>query len=801
MAEAAGRHGFHMIRGLQVKGGFLDGLRVGFDQNLNCIIGGRGTGKTTVLEVLRWALDHMPDRGASPNLWRNIDKLIRANLGKGVVEVEIETDSGLRYRVRRGNDDAAIVMNSAGEPVEIDIGRVAFFLFAVSDGIAESTSVYRIDIDIAEDTVAPGRPRNLTAVPGNGAVALRWEAPSHPGSSAIVRYEVRHAAGDAVPPATAWESVGLTFTHPVTGLADGERHTFEVRAVNSSSPSEGTAAQVQDTPSATLTPSVSMEEEEVRVAEDAGTAVVTVSLDRPSGAALSVPWYTADDTAVSPDDYIGGQGSVTFAPGETRNTISVRIVDDVLREDPVDGRHEQFLVLPSRGDGYRLKNGGEALSVVIEDNDGDGPVTRDDTRPPLLTQATVDGRTLTLTYDKALDGASVPAASDFAVTAAGSTVNVHRVSVAGSTVTLTLATAVQAGETVTLDYTPGANPTQDAAGNDAVPLSGQTVTNNNGRPVLTGATVNGSTLTLTYDKALDGASVPAASDFAVTAAGSTVNVSGASVAGSTVTLTLATAVEAGQTVALDYTPGANPIQDAAGNDAAALSGQTVTNNTGRPVLTGATVNGSTLTLTYDKALDGASVPAASDFAVTAAGSTVNVSGARVAGSTVTLTLATAVEAGQTVALDYTPGANPIQDAAGNDAVPLSGQTVTNNTSGGGPITTPPGAPASLTTMPGDTRVVLTWSAPVDDGGSPVTGYEYRYAAGTSVPEDTPWQSAGLNLERTVAELTNGQQYAFEVRAMNSAGPGAAARTAATPLGVPTAPESLSAILVYCYKSL
>ena len=277
---------------------------------------------------------------------------------------------------------------------------VAFFYFAVSDGAAESASVYTMTIDIAEDTIAPGRPRNLTAVPGNGAVALHWEAPSSPGSSAIVRYEVRHAAGDAVPPATAWESVGLTFTHPVTGLADGE-HTFEVRAVNSSSPSEGTAAQVQDTPSATLTPSVSMEEVEVRVAEDAGTAVVTVVLDRPSTSALTVPWYTADDTAVSPDDYIGGQGSVTFAPGETRNTISVRIVDDALREDPVDGRHEQFLVLPSRGDGYRLQHGGEALSVVIEDNDGDGPVTGD-TRPPLLTQATVDGRTLVLTYDEAL---------------------------------------------------------------------------------------------------------------------------------------------------------------------------------------------------------------------------------------------------------------------------------------------------------------------------------------------------------------------------------------------------------------
>ena len=205
-------------------------------------------------------------------------------------------------------------------------------------------------------------------------------------------------------------------------------------------------------------------------------------------------------------------------------------------------------------------------------------------------------------------------------------------------------------------------------------------------PAITGAAVNGSTLILTYDEALDGASVPAAGDFVVTAAGSAITVNGVSITGSTVTLTLATAVEANQTVTLAYTPGANPIQDAAGNDAALLSRQTVTNNTGGttdvtpPALSGATVNGSTLVLTYDEALDGASVPAAGDFAVTAAGSPITVNGVSITGSTVTLTLATAVEANQAVTLAYTPGANPIQDAAGNDAALLSRQTVTNNTS-------------------------------------------------------------------------------------------------------------------------
>jgi ABC-type lipoprotein export system ATPase subunit len=127
MAETTARNAFHVIRGLQVKGGFLDGVRVAFDDNLNCVIGGRGTGKTTVMEILRWALDQMPDQRTSPILRRNIEKLVQANLGTGVVEVEIQTDSGLRYLVRRGYGGAAMVMNSAGEPVEIDIGRGTIF--------------------------------------------------------------------------------------------------------------------------------------------------------------------------------------------------------------------------------------------------------------------------------------------------------------------------------------------------------------------------------------------------------------------------------------------------------------------------------------------------------------------------------------------------------------------------------------------------------------------------------------------------------------------------------------------------
>src|SRR6478735_5904688 len=127
VAETTTRNAFHVICSLGVKGGFLDGFQVAFDEQLNCIIGGRGTGKTTVLEILRWALDHMPDQKTSAIHWRHIDKLVQANLGNGVVEVDIQTESGLRYKVRRSYGQPPMIMNSVGEPMQIEIGRGSIF--------------------------------------------------------------------------------------------------------------------------------------------------------------------------------------------------------------------------------------------------------------------------------------------------------------------------------------------------------------------------------------------------------------------------------------------------------------------------------------------------------------------------------------------------------------------------------------------------------------------------------------------------------------------------------------------------
>ena len=848
------------------------------------------------------------------------------------------------------------------------------------------------------------------------------------------------------------------------------------------------------------------------IPEDIGEAVLTVSLDRPARSALSVPWFTRDESAEAPSDYTAREETLTFAAGDTRKTISVPIVDDGVREDQVNGAYEYFYVNLKSGQGYSL---GSVSFVIVEivDNDGDAPP---DVTPPLLTRATVNGTTLVLTYNETLDGASTPTPADFVVTAAGSTTTVNRVSVGGSAVTLTLATAVQADQAVTLDYTPGANPTQDEAGNDAAPLSGQAVTNNldNTAPTVTITGVPGTssapfTATFTFSEAVTGFVVgditlgnATASNFTVTsttvytalitptaygtvtvdvavnvaqdavgndntaatqasstytapvitiAAGTSPVTEGTSAAfalsragSTTAELTVnATVSETGGDMVAPANEGARTVTFQANSATATLSvptvadqvdeadgvvTATVTADTATPATytvgtpstatvtvsdddtRGVTVSAETLpvnegstgtytvvlnsqptasvtvtpssdnsdvavssTLTFtttnwnmaqpvtvtaaqdsDAVDDAATIshavmggdygavtaasvavtvdddevpdttaprvtsimlqtPASSptnansltwrvtfseavsnvdatDFAVSGTTATltmaavsgvtgaydVTASGGNLAGLSATVTLSFATgqniqdaanitltntaptgtndhtyvldNTAPTVTITGVPGTssapftatftfseavtgfvvgditlgnatasnftvtsttvytalitptaygtvtvdvavNVAQDAVGNDN---TAATQASSTYSGRRGPSVPGAPASLTATAGDEEVALVWSAPADDGGSPVTGYEYRFAAGTTVPGDTPWQSAGLDLEWTVTGLTNGQQYAFEVRASNRVGEGEARGALATPVGAPGALASLTA---------
>ncbi|MEK7680066.1 MAG: AAA family ATPase, partial [Deltaproteobacteria bacterium] len=117
---------YHKIKSLEVKGGFLDGVKIEFDDNLNCLIGGRGTGKTTVIEFIRYALMMMPDADVARDLHGQIEGLVLNNLGSGRLRLQVQTKDGLTYFVDRSANEDSEVFDENEEPTAITLDRGIF---------------------------------------------------------------------------------------------------------------------------------------------------------------------------------------------------------------------------------------------------------------------------------------------------------------------------------------------------------------------------------------------------------------------------------------------------------------------------------------------------------------------------------------------------------------------------------------------------------------------------------------------------------------------------------------------------
>ena len=217
-----------------------------------------------------------------------------------------------------------------------------------------------------------------------------------------------------------------------------------------------------------------------------------------------------------------------------------------------------------------------------------------------------------------------------------------------------------------------------------------------GCPSVSGAAVGGDTLVITLGGAVaPSLEPPTAAEFTVKVDGAAVSVAGVGEVAqgdTTITLTLASPVEAGQTVTASYAPGDNPI-------AAAFADQPATNNTAPVCVTaleGATapicaaVSGKDLIVTFSSdlaAIDGATANALR-FAIFVDGAFHNgapvnsQSAGRIAidGTTLTLTLGTAIRAGDEVTIRYFGSAadNGLK-ASNNTPIPDFTLTVTTTT--------------------------------------------------------------------------------------------------------------------------
>jgi len=97
--------------------------------------------------------------------------------------------------------------------------------------------------------------------------------------------------------------------------------------------------------------------------------------------------------------------------------------------------------------------------------------------------------------------------------------------------------------------------------------------------------------------------------------------------------------------------------------------------------------------------------------------------------------------------------------------------------------TTPGAPGELAALPGDGRIDITWSAPLSDGGSPITKYQYSASANADEWFDIPGSGPGTTGHH-ITGLMNGINYTVKLRAVNGAGAGDIATIAALPQAEP-----------------
>ena len=592
---------------------------------------------------------------------------------------------------------------------------------------------------------------SLTAsrTPGMAQVSLTWTAPvvSHWMPSPTVTYTLTRDDGTTLE-TLAKDLSGLQYTD--TGVTPGATYHYQV-AASVSGGEAARSARVSVTVTDNTPPAVST----VAITSDPGTDGI----------------YAADDkigvtVTFSEPVVVTGRPRLTLDVGGEDRTAEYEIgtgTAALLFAYEVDEDDEDDDGVSIAADQLRL-NGG-----TIRDRANNAAVLThravttqsghrvDGVRPKLVSTggAVANGETLTLTFDEPLDGSSTPGASAFTATGGDASRTVTGVALSGSAALLTLDPAVEHGETgLRVSYTvptgTGASPLQDVLGNDANRLSNLPVTNET--PDTTPPAV--SNLEITSDPGSD-RTYAMGDDIRVTVTFSeTVEVAGrprlrlelgggnrtATYGGGSGTAALVFEYEVaggesdtdGVGVEGDGLSGGT-IRDEAQNDAvldhdglAADSGHRVDGVKPRLAASGgAVVDGTALTLTYDEPLDGGSRPETGDFTVAGGDQARTVTGVRVNGSAVVLTLDVGAEHLETgIRVSYTPGTNPIRDVPGNQAVELSRQSVTNET----PDTTPPEAESlGITSNPGSDRtyaaedeieVTVTFSETVEVEGTP-----------------------------------------------------------------------------------
>jgi hypothetical protein len=140
---------------LEVTGGYFDGLRVVFAGHTTCIIGGKGCGKSTLFEMIRYGLYDYRLLANSSVAY----KLLKKNLGAGTIRIGFETRHGVRYVAERTlKDEQPRFKTLDGKEAKLapDVFPVAAYSQDEIEGVGETRESQLAVLDrLAGEELAP----------------------------------------------------------------------------------------------------------------------------------------------------------------------------------------------------------------------------------------------------------------------------------------------------------------------------------------------------------------------------------------------------------------------------------------------------------------------------------------------------------------------------------------------------------------------------------------------------------------------------------------------------------------------
>ncbi len=693
----------------------------------------------------------------------------------------------------------------------------------------------------------PAAPASLTAAPGDGQVALTWQAPASDGGAPITGYEYRQSADGGTTWQPDWTAIAdsddETTGHTVDGLTNDTQYTFEVRAVNAVG--TGAARAVTATPVPSNQPPTLKGPATATVAEHSTDAVGPYEADDPDNDDLTWSLGGADAAAFE----LTGTGTTRSLAFQTppdfeqqsSYAVSVSVSDGALSATvtttvSVANIDEAGTVTLSS----TAPQVGVPLTATLSDADGGitnlrwswlyfraGVIGQGEEVPAAL--GTADGQTATLTPTRVLvetriqaralyddghgTGKSAESVQTDPVVAAPSKVGILLATAGDRQVALTWSAAIDFGAAIgryEYRYSDGQTWTawKEVAG--GVEAREQTV------PDLT----NGTQYTFEV-RAVN--RVGAGEAFSVTATPQPANQSPTLKGPDTATVAEHSTGPIGPYEASD--PDNDPLTwTLGGADAAAFEWDSTGLTRSLALKTPPDFEQqSSYTVTVAVAdaepLSATVTTTVSVSNIDEAGTVALISTQPQVGTPLTATLSdpdgsitgtvwqwqrrassaadwTAVPAGAEGASgvaelsSYTPQAGDVglrvqatvryRDGHSEDATAT--KTARSATTEG--VVGPPAAVASLTAVPGDGQVTLTWQAPASDGGASISGYEYRQSKDGGTTWQPDWtaiaNSDAQTTSHTASGLTNGTTYTFAVRAVNRVGKGAARSATATP---------------------